>query len=77
MTDVDARAPGAVSADRERLPVELVDRTGPLAAEVAARPGEFTPWPAGVLGIADGTGDTNSTSRTSDTSDAGPQEAQP
>src|SRR6185437_180751 len=31
-------------------------RSGPLEAEVAARPDEFTPWLAGVLGIAGDSG---------------------
>lgn len=42
--------PGEVGAVRWADP-------GPLGAEVAARPDEFTPWLAGVLGIAGGGGD--------------------
>ena len=43
---------GAPAADEGEVREVRWARPGPLAAEIAARPADFTPWLAGVLDLA-------------------------
>ena len=45
-------APAAGEADQNEVRAVRWADPGPLAAEIAARPAEFTPWLAGVLDLA-------------------------
>jgi isopentenyl-diphosphate Delta-isomerase len=44
---------GDLSPDESEVSAVRWVGPGPLAAEIGARPGDFTPWLAGVLGLAD------------------------
>jgi isopentenyl-diphosphate delta-isomerase len=59
---------GAPAPDASEVRAVRWASPGPLGAEVAARPGEYTPWLAGVLGIARDIGGPGGT---------GPEEARP